>query len=203
MEANNKYFYFDDENGQMKTGKMTVYSDEFYNEIFYFATTGSVGERGAGVSGVKDGYLYENGLLVKAEDGMKYALEEVAGKEYVVSESGKVKTSGSVKDADGVKYSVSGGVASVTGYNGADKIVSISPTYTPEGETTSYPVKKITGISSDVITTSPSHKLFFPYVRATKFNDSLTFLVNTTSSKLALINFATFSRAISYSLVAL
>ena len=106
VEANNKYFYFDDENGQMKTGKMTVYSDEFYNEIFYFATSGSVGERGAGVSGVKDGYLYENGLLVKAEDGMKYALEEVAGKEYVVSESGKVKTSGSVKDADGVKYTI-------------------------------------------------------------------------------------------------
>lgn len=106
VEADNKYFYFDDENGQMKTGKMTVYSDAFYNEVFYFATSGSVGQRGAGVSGVKDGYLYENGLLAKAEDGMKYELKEVDDKEYVVSESGKVKTSGSVKDSDGVKYTI-------------------------------------------------------------------------------------------------
>jgi len=90
----------------MQTGKMTVYSDDFYNEIFYFATSGSVGQRGAGVSGVKDGYLYEDGLLVKAEDGMKYELVEVDDKDYVVNESGKVKTSGTAKNADGVKYTI-------------------------------------------------------------------------------------------------
>lgn len=106
VEANGKYFYFDDENGQMQTGKMTVYSDDFYNEIFYFATSGSVGERGAGVTGVKDGYLYEDGLLVKAEDGIKYDCVEVGGKEYVVNESGKVKTSGTAKSSEGVKYTI-------------------------------------------------------------------------------------------------
>ena len=106
VEADGKYFYFDDESGQMKTGKMTVYSDDFYNEIFYFATNGSVGERGAGVTGVKDGYLYEDGLLVKAEDGIKYELVEVGSKEYVVNESGKVKTSGTAKSSEGVKYTI-------------------------------------------------------------------------------------------------
>ena len=106
VEANGKYFYFDDENGQMQTGKMTVYSDDFYNEIFYFATSGSVGERGAGVTGVKDGYLYEDGLLVKAEDGIKYDCVEVGGKKYVVNESGKVKTSGTAKSSEGVKYTI-------------------------------------------------------------------------------------------------
>lgn len=106
IEADGKNFYFDENNGTMQTGKMTLYTDEYYNEVFYFATSGSIGKRGAGYNGVKDGYLYDNGLLTKADDGAKYALVSVDGEQYVVNESGKVKTSGTVKDADGVKYKI-------------------------------------------------------------------------------------------------
>ena len=55
---------------------------------------------------MKDGSLYENGRLVSAEEGMKYEKVTVDGKTYVVNESGKVKTSGTVTDADGVKYKI-------------------------------------------------------------------------------------------------
>lgn len=106
VKAAGKYYYFDEENGSMQTGKITLYTDEYYDEVFYFATGGSIGSRGAGYSGVKDGYLYENGRLMRADDGEKYALVKVDGNKYVVSESGKVKTSGTVKNADGVKYKI-------------------------------------------------------------------------------------------------
>ena len=72
----------------------------------YFTTSGSIGTRGDGFTGVKDGSLYENGRLVSAEEGMKYEKVTVDGKTYVVNESGKVKTSGTVTDADGVKYKI-------------------------------------------------------------------------------------------------
>ena len=42
----------------------------------------------------------------KAEEGMKYEKVSVDGKDYVVNEQGKVKTSGTVTDADGVKYRI-------------------------------------------------------------------------------------------------
>lgn len=106
VETAGKIFYFDENNGTMQTGKITLYTDDYYNEVFYFAPSGSIGNRGAGYSGVKDSYLYDNGKLAAADDGMKYALVTVDGKRYVVSESGKVKTSGTVKDADGVKYKI-------------------------------------------------------------------------------------------------
>lgn len=105
VETEDKIFYFDENNGQMQTGRVTVFSDDYYDEEFYFAASGSVGERGAGVTGVKDGRLYERGLLVKAEDGMRYALVEVNGKDYIVNESGKVKTSGTAT-IDDVKYEI-------------------------------------------------------------------------------------------------
>ena len=66
----------------------------------------AVSEREATDSRVKDGSLYENGRLVSAEEGMKYEKVTVDGKTYVVNESGKVKTSGTVTDADGVKYKI-------------------------------------------------------------------------------------------------
>ena len=104
VETDGKIFYFDEDNGQMRTGKVTVYSDDYYNEVFYFATSGSVGTRGAGITGVKDGYLYDDGLLVKSE-GVKYDFATVGDNDYVVSESGKVKTSGKVT-IDDVKYEI-------------------------------------------------------------------------------------------------
>ena len=52
------------------------------------------------------GYAALTGELVEADDGMKYQVVTVDGKEYLVNESGKVKTSGTVTDADDVKWKV-------------------------------------------------------------------------------------------------
>lgn len=103
--SDGRKFYFDDD-GHMKTGRVVVNDDEHDNEVFYFTTTGTLGDKGDGYTGVKDGYLYEEGLLIRAEDGMRYEKVSVDGKDYLVNEQGKVKTSGTATDADGVKYEV-------------------------------------------------------------------------------------------------
>ena len=103
--SDGRKFYFDSD-GKMKTGRIVVNDDNHDNEVFYFTTSGSIGKRGDGFTGVKDGSLYENGRLVSAEEGMKYEKVTVDGKTYVVNESGKVKTSRTVTDADGVKYKI-------------------------------------------------------------------------------------------------
>lgn len=110
IEAEDKYYYFDEDNGVMLTGRATISNDEFDEQEFYFATSGTIGKRGAGLTGVKDSRVYNNGLLLCAEDGMKYKIVEIwdddVKKQYLVNESGKVKTSGTVRDGDGVKYKV-------------------------------------------------------------------------------------------------
>ena len=103
---NGKVFYFDLGSGEMLTGRVTINDDDHDDETFYFATTGGVGAKGAGYTGVRDGYLYNNGRLIMAEDGMKYERVSVDGKNYMVNERGQVKTSGTVTDGDGVKYKI-------------------------------------------------------------------------------------------------
>lgn len=99
-------FYFNPSDGRMMTGRVVVNDENHDNEVFYFTTSGSLGSKGDGFTGVKDGSLYDDGVLVTAEEGMKYAKVTVDGKDYVVSEQGKVKTSGTATDADGVKYKI-------------------------------------------------------------------------------------------------
>lgn len=100
------YYYFAD-NGEMKYGKVKITdSDDLDEGTYYFSDTGTLGEKGQSITGVKKGYLYDNGELVTAEDGMKYAKVTVDGKDYLVNQSGKVKTSGTVKDGDGTKWTV-------------------------------------------------------------------------------------------------
>lgn len=105
-----RYFFFDEDDGTMHTGRATISNDEFDEQEFYFATSGSVGKRGAGLTGMKDGRVYDNGIMLQAEEGMKYEIVEIVDdgvkKQYLVNESGKVKTSGTVKDGNGVKYKV-------------------------------------------------------------------------------------------------
>ncbi|MBR5268378.1 MAG: hypothetical protein IKU20_09325 [Lachnospiraceae bacterium] len=105
-----RYFFFDEDDGTMVTGRATITTDEFDEQEFYFATSGSIGERGAGFTGMKDSRVYDNGIMLCAEDGMKYEIVEIyvegEKRTYLVAESGKIKTSGTVKDGDGVKYKV-------------------------------------------------------------------------------------------------
>ena len=80
-----------------------------------------VGEKGAAVTGVDGGYLYDNGLMVQAESD-KYEIVEVDGLDYLVKENGKVVTKGTVKDNDaGVSYTVS--KAEGGGYNIETKLL--------------------------------------------------------------------------------
>ncbi len=110
IEADGKYFFFDEDNGTMKTGHVVISNDEFDDQDFYFATSGSIGKRGAGLTGMRDSRVYDNGIMLRAEEGTKYQVvtifEDGVEKNFLVNESGKVKTSGTAKDADGVKYEV-------------------------------------------------------------------------------------------------
>ncbi len=99
-------FYFDPSSGKMRTGRVVINDDEHDHEVFYFSTTGGVGSKGDGFTGVKGGVLYEDGNIVKAGEGMRYEKVTVDGNDYLVNERGGVKNSGTVKDADGVKYKV-------------------------------------------------------------------------------------------------
>ena len=101
LELSNGRNYYFDESGAMVTGRV-----EIDGETYFFDKTGSLGNIGAGYTGVKDGYLYDNGALVRAEDGLRYEVVTVDGKDYLVNESGKVKTGGTATDADGNKYEV-------------------------------------------------------------------------------------------------
>ena len=93
---------------EMRTGKATVYDDFGEKYTFYFNDSGS--NKGAGYSGEKNNFLYSNGVLVKAEDGMDYEAFKVDGKVYLVNETGKVQTSSKAYKCDGTyTYRISGG----------------------------------------------------------------------------------------------
>lgn len=105
--SDDAWFYFDPDSGAMKQGKVKITDDDDLDDgTYYFNDKGSLGEKGESKTGVVKGYLYDNGELVEAEDGMKYEKVTVGGKDYLVNESGKVKTSGTVKDGDDVKWTV-------------------------------------------------------------------------------------------------
>ncbi len=105
-----KLYYFGAENdGSMKTGRVTVEYDDKYGyegTTMYFENAGSVtASKGAGVTGEAGGYLYKNGELVESDSG--YQIVIVGGKTYVVNENGRVKTSGTFYDEYDQKWSVS------------------------------------------------------------------------------------------------
>jgi glucan-binding YG repeat protein len=107
IEAGGLYYYFGGEDdGAMKTGKQTIGdSDLFEGETMYFAKSGSIGVKGASVTGVYNSYLYSNGLLVEGDN--KYNIVTLDGLDYLITEKGKVVTSGTVKDSDArIKYTV-------------------------------------------------------------------------------------------------
>lgn len=97
-----------DPKAYMRTGKTTVYDDFGEKYTFYFNDSGS--NKGAGYSGEKNNYLYYEGVLVEAEDGMDYEAFVINGKAYLVNETGKVQTSSKAYKSDGTyTYRISGG----------------------------------------------------------------------------------------------
>ena len=85
-------YYFDD-NGYMKTGKVTADDDNDDTFTFYFSTKNN--DLGRGQNGIKDGYLYQDGQRLEADDD--YAVYEYNNKNYVVNKTGKVQKSTSKK----------------------------------------------------------------------------------------------------------
>ena len=102
--------YFGDSNsdGKMVTGKKTNLNVDGDSGTYYFADSGS--DKGAGLNGTKDGYLYYQGRLVEAEDGSDFEVFEVKNRLYLVNESGKVQTDSKNYKVDGsYMYKISGG----------------------------------------------------------------------------------------------
>ncbi|WP_367932114.1 N-acetylmuramoyl-L-alanine amidase family protein [Enterocloster citroniae] len=87
----NGYFGDKDSDGRMRTGRIDGVEDGSGEmQTFYFATSGSA--KGSGYTGEKDGFLYSEGLLVKAGDDMDYQAFQVDGKIYLVNAAGKIQT---------------------------------------------------------------------------------------------------------------
>lgn len=102
-----KYYYFDDKNGDMKYGKVRLTnSDDLDDNDYYFAENGVIGKKGESFTGVHKNYLYDHGVLVRADDN-RYMIATVNGKNYLVNKTGKVVGKGTYKDSDdNVKYIV-------------------------------------------------------------------------------------------------
>ena len=85
------YYYGASDDGQMKTGSMSINDDNGASFRFYFASSTDKEEnyvKGAGINGAKNSKLYENGLLVKATDD-KYETKDVEITYYVPGENGE------------------------------------------------------------------------------------------------------------------
>ena len=86
-------FYFFDDNGYMKTGRVSNVEDDEDTYTFYFNTKN--GGNGKGWTGEKSGYLYWNGKRCEADDDYRfYSYED---KTYLVNGSGKIQSSESKK----------------------------------------------------------------------------------------------------------
>lgn len=100
-KSDGSLMYFDP-SGAMKTGRLSIQLDDD-NYTFKFAKSGKA------LHAVSDGYLYNNGILIKADkdSGYKYQIVTVDGKDYLVNTSGKVMKAGTYKDDD-LKWEVTG-----------------------------------------------------------------------------------------------
>ena len=89
-------FFFFDENGYMKTGKVASVECDDDDYTFFFTTKN--GKNGIGYTGEKDGYLYYNGKRLEADDDYRFFYVE--GKVYLVNSKGKVQKATGTKGRD-------------------------------------------------------------------------------------------------------
>ena len=96
--------YYFDENGYMKTGKISNVEEENDSFTYYFETKN--GKNGQGVTGEKSGYLYWNGKRLEADDD--YKIYKVDGNYYLVNNKGKLQKSTTkeyeLENKDGTQY---------------------------------------------------------------------------------------------------
>ena len=89
-------FYYFDENGYQKTGKIASVECDDDDYTFYFNT--KTGKNCQGYTGEKDGYLYFNGKRLEADDD--YRLYYLDGDVYLVNNKGKVQKSNKKYDIE-------------------------------------------------------------------------------------------------------
>ena len=92
------FFYFD-ENGYMKTGKVATVECEDDDYTFFFTTKN--GKNGIGYTGDKDGTLYFNGKRLEADDDYKFYF--VGDQVYLVNTKGKIQKSTNGKKFDNIE----------------------------------------------------------------------------------------------------
>ena len=87
--VNGVYYFGGKNDGSMKTGSQSVKDDNGDTYKFYFENkTGT--DKGVGITGNKNGYLYNNGLLITADD-YKYQVAEILGKKFIVNSNGSIQ----------------------------------------------------------------------------------------------------------------
>ena len=89
LQMIDKKFYYFDNDGYMKTGKIANVEEEDDNYTYYFETKN--GKNGQGYTGEKSGYLYWNGKRLEADDD--YRIYVVGEKYYLVNNKGKLQKS--------------------------------------------------------------------------------------------------------------
>ena len=107
-------FFYYDENGYQKDGRVTSIECDDDDYTFYFNT--SNGKNGLGYTGEKDNYLYFNGKRLEADDD--YRFYYVADKVYLVNTKGKIQKA----TGDGKKYDDIENEA----YNGKEDVIVIT-----------------------------------------------------------------------------
>ena len=96
-QADGGFYYFDD-NGYQKTGRVTSVENDDDDYTFYFNTKN--GKNGLGYNGLKDDYLYFNGKRLEADDDYKlYVVDE---KVYLVNTKGKIQKASTAKKYDDI-----------------------------------------------------------------------------------------------------
>jgi len=105
-----KYYYFDSD-GKMKTGLVQITeegnADAPASEMMFETRYVSIPDHGMSVTGVRNGKLYDNGVLCAAEKDRFELVTISTGKTYVVNNSGVIKTSGTVTLENGRKMKIS------------------------------------------------------------------------------------------------
>lgn len=102
-KAAGMFYYGGSNEGDRKEGSFTVEDDCGETAKCYFATEDKASEGyfdGVGVNGAKNGKLYADGVLVKANDN-KYEMAEVAGMKFIVNKSGSIQSDSGVYKEDG------------------------------------------------------------------------------------------------------
>jgi glucan-binding YG repeat protein len=91
--------YYFGEDGIVRTGKQTIFSDELgENQTWFFLTDGA--NKGQGFHGIRDNSVYHQGLRLDADRDLRYAPVTLDGVRYLVNTSGVLqKASASTKSS--------------------------------------------------------------------------------------------------------